>query len=190
MFQRKWALSRNIEPESFSSQLIQREYWKIVQTGTEEIEVEYANDLDTKEVGSGFPCSGENTSCSNQIRNDQSEEFVADSREYYENTGWNLNNFPNIFGSLLRHVHTEMKGINIPWLYAGMLFASFCWHTEDNYMYSVNYQHFGAKKRWYGIPASDLEKFEKLWQAYIPERFQEEPGLFFHVSIVVLFFFF
>jgi hypothetical protein len=31
----------------------------------------------------------------------------------------------------------------------GSLFASFCWHVEDNYMYSLNYMHEGSDKTWY-----------------------------------------
>lgn len=37
----------------------------------------------------------------------------------------------------------------MPWLYIGMVFSSFCWHVEDNYLYSINYMHFGANKTWY-----------------------------------------
>ena len=33
-------------------------------------------------------------------------------------------------------------------LYFGMLFSMFCWHVEDNYMYSVSYLHEGAPKTW------------------------------------------
>ena len=36
-------------------------------------------------------------------------------------------------------------------LYFGMLFSMFCWHVEDNYMYSVSYLHEGAPKTWYGV---------------------------------------
>jgi histone demethylase JARID1 len=105
--------------------------------------------------------------------------------EYYRNTGWNLNNLPYAYGSLLRHVHTAIKGINIPWLYCGMLFASFCWHTEDNYMYSVNYQHMGAKKRWYGVPSTSCEKFEDALRSRVPERFRENPDLLLHLTTMI-----
>ena len=39
--------------------------------------------------------------------------------------------------------------MNAPMLYFGMLFSMFCWHVEDNYMYSVSYLHEGAPKTWY-----------------------------------------
>ena len=50
--------------------------------------------------------------------------------------------------SVLRRIQTPINGINVPWLYMGMLFSSFCWHNEDNYLYSINYHHFGAVKQW------------------------------------------
>lgn len=34
-------------------------------------------------------------------------------------------------------------------LYLGMLFGTFAWHTEDNFLFSVNHLHFGAPKQWY-----------------------------------------
>jgi hypothetical protein len=40
-------------------------------------------------------------------------------------------------------IFQHVGGITCPMLYVGMLFASFCWHTEDNYLYSINYNHFG-----------------------------------------------
>lgn len=52
-------------------------------------------------------------------------------------------------------------------LYIGMLFATFAWHVEDHYLYSINYQHLGAAKTWYGVPASDADAFEDVAQRHV-----------------------
>lgn len=75
-------------------------------------------------------------------------------------------------------------------MYIGMLWSSFCWHTEDNYLYSINYVHTGqvtfffcllAKyhkpKVWYGVPSSDAKKFEKVMRRHLPELFKKTPNL-------------
>ena len=50
--------------------------------------------------------------------------------------------------SVLGHYDARMPGVNVPWLYLGMLFTAFAWHTEDHHLFSVNYHHFGAPKVW------------------------------------------
>ena len=52
-------------------------------------------------------------------------------------------------------------------LYIGMLFATFAWHVEDHYLYSINYQHLGAAKTWYGVPASDADAFEDVARRHV-----------------------
>lgn len=46
----------------------------------------------------------------------------------------------------------ELSGITSPWMYLGMKFATFCFHTEDLWMYALNYMHYGEAKTWYTIP--------------------------------------
>lgn len=41
-----------------------------------------------------------------------------------------------------------LDGLLIDRLYLGMQFATFAWHNEDNYLYSLNYHHSGAPKQW------------------------------------------
>ena len=42
--------------------------------------------------------------------------------------------------SVLRVLDMDIPGVTSPMLYLGMLFATFAWHVEDHYMYSINYQ--------------------------------------------------
>lgn len=111
---------------------VEAEFWRIVEEGVEPVEVLYGADLDTSLYGSGFPRAGESES-----------EFAT--------SPWNLNNLPKLagtHGSLLRNVDESVPGIIVPWLYIGMTFSSFCWHVEDHMLYSINYHHFGAPKKW------------------------------------------
>ncbi len=55
----------------------------------------------------------------------------------------------------------QISGITIPWLYMGMVYSSFCWHTEDLYLYSLNYMHEGAPKIWYTISHTQKEKMDE-----------------------------
>lgn len=62
---------------------------------------------------------------------------------------WNLNNLPTISNSILRHIDIDISGMKIPWMYVGMCFSTFCWHTEDHWTPSINYLHWGEPKTWY-----------------------------------------
>lgn len=55
---------------------------------------------------------------------------------------------PLLGESSLRLLRGKMPGISTPMLYIGMLYATFCWHVEDHYLFSINYQHQGAPKTW------------------------------------------
>lgn len=89
---------------------------------------------------------------------------------YYAATGWNLNNLPFLPSSVLRHVNEEINGVNVPWLYLGMLFASFAWHNEDHFLYSINYMHCGEGKTWYGVPGSHAVEVERAMRAVVAAR--------------------
>lgn len=185
-FHQAYWTKKGCDPASITSEQIEKEYWRIVETNPESVEVEYANDLDTTSVGSGFERAASiadmfDDPLGSHVGKPHPLDFA--SAEYYKSCGWNLNNIPQWPGSLLRHIRTPINGVNVPWLYCGMLFATFCWHTEDNYLYSVNYMHHGAKKRWYGVPAAHAHNFEKVLKTSIPLRLREDPELLFHVRI-------
>lgn len=89
--------------------------------------MDYGSDLDvTKIERSGFP-------------RDRSPGIYLTG----DSTHWNLNRLPRMRGSVLSHIKETVAGVTDPMLYIGMLFSSFCWHTEDNYLYSINYMHKG-----------------------------------------------
>ena len=44
-----------------------------------------------------------------------------------------------------------LDGINFPYLYFGSYRTMFAWHVEDYNMASINFQHYGSPKIWYGI---------------------------------------
>lgn len=60
-----------------------------------------------------------------------------------------------------------------------MLFSTFCWHVEDNYLYSINYMHHGAPKTWYGVPSSAADSFEKVMKKSHPDLFKLNPDLLY-----------
>lgn len=77
-------------------------------------QVLYGADLETGEFGSGFP----KISC---------QEGSTLDEEKYVKSGWNLNNFPKLPGSVLSYESSNISGVLVPWLYIGMCFSSFCW---------------------------------------------------------------
>lgn len=142
---------------------IEREFWHSVGNLTETIEVEYGADIHSTTHGSGFPTIEKNP------------------RDPYSTDPWNLNILPYAPDSLFRHIKSDISGMTVPWLYVGMVFSTFCWHAEDHYTYSSNYQHFGATKTWYGIPAEDADKFELAMREAVPELFESQPDLLFQL---------
>ncbi|MCL7024368.1 hypothetical protein MKW94_002422 [Papaver nudicaule] len=143
---------------------VEGEYWRMVENPTEEIEVLYGADIETGVFGSGFPkLSSSSGSCTSDDR--------------YLKSGWNLNNFPRLSGSVLSFESGDISGVLVPWLYIGMCFSSFCWHVEDHHLYSMNYMHWGAPKMWYGVPGKDALKLEASMKKHLPDLFEEQPDL-------------
>jgi histone demethylase JARID1 len=127
------------------------------------VEVEYGADLHTSQHGSGFS------------RPDRQPD------DPYVNDPWNLNQLSTRAPSLFRYIRQGISGMMVPWLYVGMCFSTFCWHNEDHYTYSVNYLHWGEAKTWYAIPGADALKFEEAMRRVIPELFEQQPDLLFHL---------
>ncbi|KAL4804876.1 PLU-1-like protein-domain-containing protein [Aspergillus unguis] len=142
---------------------VEREFWRLVESLTETVEVEYGADIHSTTHGSGFATVERNP------------------LDPYSKDPWNLNNLPFHGESLFRHIKSDISGMTVPWVYVGMCFSTFCWHNEDHYAYSANYQHFGATKTWYGIPGADAEAFEEAMRQAVPELFEGQPDLLFQL---------
>ncbi|KAK4099604.1 PLU-1-domain-containing protein [Parathielavia hyrcaniae] len=142
---------------------VEHEFWRLVADIEETVTVEYGADIHCTTHGSGFPT----------IEKHPDNPYSTDP--------WNLNLLPLHPDSLFRHIKSDISGMTVPWVYVGMTFSTFCWHNEDHYAYSANYQHFGATKTWYGIPGEDAEKFENAMREAVPELFETQPDLLFQL---------
>jgi histone demethylase JARID1 len=134
---------------------IESEYWNTVDNFDNSVQrtvtVQYGSDLDCTQVGSCFP------------------------KTYPY--GWNMNKLAILDDSVLKYLYQTIPGITSPMLYVGMLFSSFCWHVEDNFLCAINYIHSGANKTWYAIPGSAAQAFEKVMRDTLPDLFENQPNL-------------
>lgn len=153
----------NMPVHMVPTSMVEKEFWRIVSSIDEDVTVEYGADLHTMDHGSGFPTK-------NSIN------LLPGDREY-ACSGWNLNNLPVLEGSVLGFINADISGMKVPWMYVGMCFATFCWHNEDHWSYSINYLHWGEPKTWYGVPGSKAEQFEQTMKSAAPELFDSQPDL-------------
>eukprot|EP00250_Pteridium_aquilinum_P000026 c10040_g1_i1 orf=2-2707(-) len=126
---------------SLPPRFIEAEFWKELVAGKTRT-VEYATDVE----GSAFSTS--------------STDPLGQSK-------WNLKGLSRLPDSTLRLLEHAIPGVTEPMLYIGMLFSMFAWHIEDHYLYSINYQHCGAPKTWYGVPGDAALDFEKVAQEHV-----------------------
>ncbi|TDL29675.1 hypothetical protein BD410DRAFT_736763 [Rickenella mellea] len=142
---------------------VENEFWRLVQSPHETVEIEYGADVHSTTHGSAMPT------------------LETHPLDPYSNDGWNLNNIPIVSDSLLRFIKSDISGMTVPWTYVGMVFSTFCWHNEDHYTYSINFMHWGETKTWYGIPGEDAEKFEAAIRREAPDLFESQPDLLFQL---------
>uniref|UniRef100_A0A5F8H4S3 Lysine-specific demethylase 5B n=1 Tax=Monodelphis domestica TaxID=13616 RepID=A0A5F8H4S3_MONDO len=154
----------NMPVHMVPTELVEKEFWRLVSTIEEDVTVEYGADIASKEFGSGFP-----------VRDGKIK--LSPGEEEYLDSGWNLNNMPVMEQSVLAHITADICGMKLPWLYVGMCFSSFCWHIEDHWSYSINYLHWGEPKTWYGAPGYAAEQLEDVMKKLAPELFVSQPDL-------------
>lgn len=161
----------NMPVHMVPTDLVEKEFWRITSSIDEDVSVEYGADLHTMEHGSGFPMKN-------------SMHMLGDDQQYAD-SNWNLNNLPVVEESVLGYINADISGMKIPWMYVGMCFATFCWHNEDHWSYSINYLHWGESKTWYGVPGTSAEKLETCMKRAAPELFQSQPDLL-HQLVTIL----
>jgi jumonji domain-containing protein 2 len=61
----------------------------------------------------------------------------------------------------------------------------FCWHVEDLNMASINFNHHGEAKFWYGIARTDYKKFENFVKNRYPEFFVECGEFLRHKTLLI-----
>jgi len=83
---------------------------------------------------------------------------------------WNLQNLNTVLQRQLIKHNMCIPGVSTPFLYVGSYKSTFCWHTEDMELASINYLHMGAPKTWYGIPMCHKAKFED----YVKSEYKDE----------------
>eukprot|EP01134_Creolimax_fragrantissima_P007358 CFRG7358T1 len=149
---------------------VENKFWELCNSPFHDVTVEYGADLHSKDMGSGFPCTLHDTVA-------MGETYAAD--------GFNLNNIPMLYNSLFGVFDQAITGMTVPWLYVGMCFSTFCWHVEDHFTYSINYNHFGAPKTWYGVPGSQGDDFDRTFKKEAPELFEEQPDLIQHLVTIL-----
>lgn len=78
---------------------------------------------------------------------------------------WNLHNLPTLPNALLGALDkTDVNDydLNESRINIGMTFSTDNWTCEDHFTNLVNFQFFGAVKKWYFIPELEFTKFESL----------------------------
>lgn len=112
-------------------------------------------------------------------------DLINDEKEGIDN--FNLLRVNVLKNSLLQFSKNDescqISGITVPWFYYGMLYSSFCWHTEDLYLNSLNYMHEGSPKIWYSISHTDKEKMDEYIRNKYYATLLKQPDLIHRLTV-------
>lgn len=158
--------------------VLEKMFWGLVNNTDNDLKVMYGADIHNLKKGevSGFPTK-------EYIPNEQKDQ--KEQYDSYVDHPMNLNNLPYNKESLLNYLDVDISGMTIPWIYIGNTFSTFCWHVEDQYTLSANYQHTGAVKKWYSIPANSAEQFETYMKNLAPDLFAKQPDILHQLITLV-----
>ncbi|CDH15710.1 related to Histone demethylase JHD2 [Zygosaccharomyces bailii ISA1307] len=156
--------------ETFNIEQLEEKFWSFVNNMENSLTVKYGADVHGEGPGeiSGFP---------NKDYKPPDLDVCDKAFTEYTKHPMNLLNLPDAKGSLLPMFDRKISGMTIPWIYVGSTFSTFCWHLEDQYTLSANYQHEGAPKMWYSIPEDSCDQFNQLMRDLAPDLFEKQPDL-------------
>ncbi|KAF8760367.1 BRIGHT, ARID (A/T-rich interaction domain) domain [Rhizoctonia solani] len=133
---------------------VEREFWRLVQSSHETVEVEYGADVHSTTHGSAMPS------------------VESHPRDPYSRDPWNVNNLPILQDSMLRYIKSDISGMTVPWTYVGMLFSTFCWHNECT----------GARRKHGTASQAKMHKNSKTRsKSEAPDLFEAQPDLLFQL---------
>lgn len=98
---------------------------------------------------------------------------------------FNLTRLKTILDDIRDDYGVTIQGVNTAYLYFGMWKTSFCWHTEDMDLYSINYLHHGQPKSWYTIPPEHGKRFERLATSFFPHSFRTCKAFLRHKTTLI-----
>lgn len=162
---------------------LEKLFWEHVQKMVPNpITVKYGADIHRNKPGqtTGFPTMGYVPPFITDKESDEFKQFLKVSSH-----PWNLINLPRARGSLLSIINRKISGMTIPWIYVGSTFSTFCWHLEDQYTLSANYQHIGSQKIWYSIPERSTSAFDEMMKNISPDLFERQPDLLHQLITLV-----
>ena len=155
-------------PHDMTSEDVEEEFWRLTDEIEGDLTVEYGADIQALEKGSGF-CSRFNPPGSLEDK-------------HYKDHPWNLVNLPVAKKSVLQYIDGDISGVKVPWLYVGMMFSAFAWHTEDHWTYSINYHHFGEPKIWYAASRFAAEDLERVYRNEAKDLYRHNRDLMHHIT--------
>ena len=126
-------------------QVLEKDYWCVVEglpvgeqrsNVFQQVEVDYLKEIDVDQLEASMASGRPSEGTADDTVRAQAQASSSSSR-------WKLDELRTKDGNIFKYVQPRLSGINTPWIYFGNLFATFCWHTEDNYFASINLHHAG-----------------------------------------------
>jgi histone demethylase JARID1 len=109
---------------------LENEFWRLVQSQHETVEVEYGADVHSTTHGRWASSPVHTVKLIYNLAFSAMPTMETHPLDPYSKDLWNLNNIPIVSDSLLRFIKSDISGMTVPWTYVGMVFSTFCWHNE------------------------------------------------------------